>query len=35
MNYREFLPSSMIIDPSHRDLVISAPFIVGIINSNL
>ena len=34
-SYRQFLPNALIIEPEHRDLVITPPFIVGIMSMSL
>lgn len=35
ISYRQFLPGALIIEPDHKDLVITPPFIVGIMNMTL
>lgn len=35
ISYRQFLPGALIIEPEHRDLVITPPFIVGIMSMTL
>lgn len=35
ITYKQFLPNAMIIEPQHRDLVITPPFIVGIMSMSL
>ena len=35
ISYRQFLPGALIIQPEHRDLVITPPFIVGVMSMNL
>lgn len=34
-SYKQFLPGALIIEPEHRDLVITPPFIVGIMSMTL
>ena len=35
ISYRQFLPGALIIEPEHRDLVITPPFIVGVMSMSL
>lgn len=35
ITYKQFLPNALIIEPEHRDLVITPPFIVGIMSMSL
>lgn len=35
ISYRQFIPSSLIVSPNHRDMVISVPFIVGVLSMNV
>lgn len=35
MSYKQFIPNGLIIQPSHRDLVITAPFIIGVLSMNI
>lgn len=35
LSYRQFLPNALIIEPEHRDLVITPPFIIGILSMGL
>lgn len=35
ISYRQFLPGALIIEPEHRDLVITPPFIIGIMSMTL
>lgn len=35
ISYRQFLPGALIIEPDHRDLVITPPFIIGIMSMTL
>lgn len=35
INYKQFIPGTLIIQPEHKDLVITPPFIVGILSVTL
>jgi len=35
INYRQFIPGTLIIQPEHKDLVITPPFIIGILSVTL
>ena len=35
MSYRQFVPSGLIIQPQHRDLVVTAPFVLGVISMSI
>lgn len=35
LSYNQFLPNALIIQPQHRDLVITPPFIIGILSMGL
>lgn len=35
ISYKQFLPNALIIEPEHRDLVITPPFIVGVMSMAL
>lgn len=32
MSYKQFIPSGLIIQPQHRDLVVTAPFVIGLMS---
>lgn len=35
LSYRQFLPGGLIIQPEHRDLVITPPFIIGTLSMSV
>lgn len=35
MSYRQFIPSGLIIQPQHRDLVVTAPFVIGLMSMSV
>lgn len=35
ISYKQFIPGSLMIQPEHKDLVITPPFIVGILSVTL
>jgi hypothetical protein len=35
LSYRQFLPGALIIEPEHRDLVVTPPFIIGVMSMSL
>ena len=35
MSYKQFIPSGLIIQPEHRDLVIGVPFVIGVMSMNV
>lgn len=35
MNYKQFVPSGLMIKPEHRDIVIGAPLIIGVMSMSV